>query len=134
MRTLSAYRTDRCTKRRQALTLVEVLLAIVLLGSTSLVLLHLMQDFARVVQRSEFEALAAGRCESAFALMVSSRDESKFNQLAAQLSDDQVALHVQVKDSDVEQVRLVSITAQSTQPNLATPFTLSRLIYLETSQ
>ncbi len=85
-----------------------------------------MRDYARVAQRTEFEALAAGRCESVLALLVSSRDASKFSQLAAQMSDDQIALQVQVKDTDSDQVRLVSVTATSTQPSLLATFTASR--------
>ncbi len=90
-----------------------------------------MRDYARVKQRTEFEALAAGRCESVFALLISSRDASEFAQLAAQMSDDQVALQVQVQNTDSDRVRLVSVTASSTQPNFSAPFTASRLLYVE---
>lgn len=125
--------SHRRLNRRRGLTLVEVFIAIVLLCSTSLILLQLMQDYARVVQRSEFEALAATRCESALALLVASRNPSAFTQLIDQLSDDQMSMQVQIQETSSDKLRWVSVTAQPKQPSVVAPITVSRLIYLETS-
>lgn len=123
--------SNRLAKRRQGLTLVEVLLAIVLLGGSSLILLHLLRDYSRVVQRSEFEAIAATRCESALALLLSSRDTNQFNQLVSQLSDDSIQMQVQVQAAGHDQLRMVSVVAQPRQASLSSPFVVSRIMRIE---
>ncbi len=118
-------------KARQALTLVEVLLAMILLGGSSLTLMHLMRDYGRVVQRTEFEALAINRCQSVLALTSKSREPSEFNRWAGELSDDQMRLTAEVKEAGYDRLYLVSITATSKLLPYSPRFTVSRLIYME---
>lgn len=113
------------------MSLVEVLLAIVLLGATSMVLFHLMRDFARAAQRSEFEAHAASRCESAMAMILATRNRSTFDVLVRQLDDDRLTLRVVTRESDLPGLYLVSVTARSRYVAGLPDFSLSRLLFLD---